>query len=62
MEVDRLAVGYGFDKISYKAVDAKILKKVIRKFHDREVWIDCFQSNIIEVRPYMCLDNKHHYS
>ena len=59
---DKLAVGYGFKKISEHPINKRVLKRAVKMANDAEVWRDCFMSTIIPTRPYFRVRDKSHFS
>ena len=60
-EVDKLAISYGFQKVSECHIDKKVLKKAVKSVSDNENWYDCFISPIITTRPHLRVKDKSHF-
>ena len=59
---DRIANEYGLEKVSVSQLDKKVVKKVIRKTNDLELWTDCFSSRVTVSRPYIKIQDRQFFN
>ena len=50
---DKIAMEYGLEKVSIKPSNKKLVKKVIQKTNDLELWVDCMSSNAAVARHHI---------
>ena len=60
--VNKLTQEYGFLKISEAPVDKKVLKYRVTQVNFLECWRDCLDSHYVNLRPYIQIKDKRHFS
>jgi len=60
--VDRIATSYGLPRVSSTKIDHKLLKRVVKRQNDIEVWRDTFASPIAIERTHLRVRDKSHMS
>ena len=60
-QVDKIASMYGIKKVSEGPTDKGIIKDMVKRFSQAELWKDCAKSSIVVTRPYFGIRDKSYY-